>query len=91
VCVGVKKTIGHATEHLYLSGALALGGGAALFLAGQIYFRYRLKIGANRFRIIAAVAALATVPVGLWLAIAQVAALVAVFGALLALEGKQRA
>ncbi len=91
VCVGVKKTIGHATEHLYLSGALALGGGAALFLAGQIYFRYRMKIGANRFRIIAAVAALATVPVGLWLAIAQVAALVAVFGALLALEGKQRA
>ncbi|RAS64639.1 low temperature requirement A protein (LtrA) [Lentzea atacamensis] len=84
-----EETIGHATEHL--SGALALGGGAALFLAGQIYFRWRLKIGANRFRIIAAIAALATVPVGLWLAIAQVATLVLVFGVLLAAEDKPRA
>ncbi|MFD9703770.1 low temperature requirement protein A [Lentzea sp. NPDC059081] len=91
VAVGVKKTIGHATEHLYLSGALALGGGAAIFLVGEIYFRWRLRIGSNRFRVIAAVAALATVPIGLWLAIAQVAALVLVFGALLAAEEKLRA
>jgi low temperature requirement protein LtrA len=91
VCVGVKKTIGHATEHLYLSGALALGGGAAIFLLGQVIFRHRLSLGTSRWRIIAAVAALATVPIGLWLAIAQVAALVVVFGALLAVEGKQRA
>jgi len=91
VAVGVKKTIGHATEHLYLSGALALGGGAALFLVGEIYFRWRLGIGTNTYRIIAAVAALATVPIGLWLAIAQVAALVLVFGALLVAEEKLRA
>jgi low temperature requirement protein LtrA len=90
LAVGVKKTIGHATEHLYLSGALALGGGAAIFLLGEIYFRARLKIGTNRWRIIALLAALATVPIGLWLAIAQVAALVAVFGALLAAEAKLR-
>ncbi|MBM7860549.1 low temperature requirement protein A [Lentzea nigeriaca] len=90
LAVGVKKTIGHATEHLYLSGALALGGGAAIFLVGEIYFRWRLKIGTNKWRIIAAGAALATVPIGLWLAMAQVAALVVVLGALLALEGKQR-
>ncbi|WP_223165309.1 low temperature requirement protein A [Lentzea indica] len=91
VAVGVKKTIGHATEHLYLSGALALGGGAAIFLVGEIYFRWRLRIGANKWRIIAAIAALATVPIGLWLAIAQVAALVLVFGALLAVEQKTQA
>ncbi|MDT7790295.1 MAG: hypothetical protein QOF58_8714 [Pseudonocardiales bacterium] len=91
VAVGVKKTIGHATEHLYLSGALALGGGAAIFLIGQIYFRYRLKIGSNKWRIIAAAAALATVPIGLWLAIAQVATLVVVFGLLLAADDKLRA
>ncbi|WP_285638570.1 low temperature requirement protein A [Lentzea sp. NBRC 102530] len=88
VCVGIKKTIGHATEHLYLSGALALGGGAAIFLAGQVFFRHRMGIGTNRWRVIAAVLALATIPVGLWLAIAQVAALVVVFGALLAVEEK---
>ncbi|MET8759764.1 low temperature requirement protein A [Lentzea sp. NPDC004782] len=91
IAVGVKKTIGHATEHLHLSGALALGGGAALFLLGEIYFRAQLKIGTNTWRIIALLAALATVPIGLWLAIAQVAALVAVFGALLAVEAKLRA
>ncbi|MEV6243327.1 low temperature requirement protein A [Lentzea sp. NPDC051838] len=91
VAVGVKKTIGHATDHLYLSGALALGGGAAIFLAGQIFFRYRLKIGSNKWRIIAALAALATVPVGLWVAIAQLAALVVVFGVLLAADDKQHA
>ncbi len=91
VAVGVKKTIGHATEHLHLSGALALGGGAAIFLLGEIYFRHRLKIGTNTWRIIALLAALATVPIGLWLAIAQVAALVAVFGALLAVEAKRQA
>ncbi|MFS8099479.1 low temperature requirement protein A [Lentzea alba] len=91
VCVGLKKTIGHATEHLYLSGALALGGGAAIFLLGQALFRHRMSIGTSTWRVTGAVAALATVPIGLWLAIAQVAALVIVFGALLAVEEKQRA
>lgn len=91
VCVGIKKTIGHATDHLYLSGALALGGGAAVFLAGQVFFRHRMGIGTVRWRVIAGVVALATIPIGLWLAIAQVAALVLVFGALLAVEGRLRA
>ncbi|MDX8032994.1 low temperature requirement protein A [Lentzea sp. BCCO 10_0856] len=91
VAVGVKKTIGHATDHLYLSGALALGGGVAIFLAGQVYFRLRLRIGTVKWRAIGTVAALATVPIGLWLAIAQVAALVLVVGALLAVEEKVRA
>ncbi|USX48647.1 low temperature requirement protein A [Lentzea sp. HUAS12] len=91
VCVGIKKTIGHATEHLYLSGALALGAGAAVFLAGQVFFRHRMGIGTVRWRVIAGVVALATIPIGLWLAIAQVAALVLVFGALLAVEGRLRA
>lgn len=91
VAVGVKKTIGHATEHLYLSGALALGGGVAIFLAGQVYFRFRLRIGTVKWRVIGTVAALATVPIGLWLAIAQVTALVLVVGALLAIEEKVQA
>ncbi|MET9229026.1 low temperature requirement protein A [Lentzea sp. NPDC003310] len=91
VAVGVKKTIGHATDHLYLSGALALGGGAALFLIGQVLFRALLGIGTVKWRVTATVASLATVPVGLWLAIAQVAALVLVFGALLAVEDRLKA
>jgi low temperature requirement protein LtrA len=91
VAVGVKKTIGHATEHLHLSGALALGGGAALFLFGQVVFRALLRIGTVKWRVIATIASVATVPIGLWLAIAQVAVLVLVFGALLAVEDKLRA
>ncbi|MFI6097625.1 low temperature requirement protein A [Lentzea sp. NPDC051213] len=91
VCVGLKKTIGHATEHLYLSGALALGGGAALFLLGQALFRHRMGIGTSTWRLVAAATALATVPIGMWLAIAQVAALVIVFGVLLGVEDKLRA
>ncbi|MFD5827485.1 low temperature requirement protein A [Lentzea sp. NPDC060358] len=90
VAVGVKKTIGHATEHLYLSGALALGAGAALFLFGQVVFRALLGIGTVRWRVAATVASLATVPIGLWLAIAQVAALVLVFGALFVVEGRSQ-
>ena len=70
---------------------LALGGGAAIFLGGLVVFRALLGIGPVRWRVIAAVLALATVPIGLWLAIAQVAALVVVFGALLAVEEKQQA
>ena len=48
------------------------------------------RIGTVKWRVIATVASLATA-IGLWLAIAQVAALVLVFGARLVVEDKVRA
>ncbi|GLZ34958.1 low temperature requirement protein A [Lentzea sp. NBRC 105346] len=91
LAVGVKKTIGHATDHLKPAAALALAGGVALFLLGEVAFRWVLRIGPVRRRAIGAVAALATVPLGLWVALAQVAALTIVFGIVLIPEVRQNA
>ncbi|TWP51303.1 low temperature requirement protein A [Lentzea tibetensis] len=91
LAVGVKKTIGHATDHLYFSHALALAGGVALFLLGEVAFRKVLDIGPVWRRTAGAVAALATVPLGLWVALAQVAALTVVFGIVLIPEVRRNA
>jgi low temperature requirement protein LtrA len=88
LAAGVKKAIGHAFEHLPLAHALALGGGLAVFLLGDVWFRRVLSIGRLRYRTLAAVAALATVPIGQWLATAQLAALVVVLLATLAAESR---
>jgi low temperature requirement protein LtrA len=62
VAVGLKKGTGHAYEELTAAQALALGGGAALFLAADVAFRRVLRLGRSVHRAAAAVAALATVP-----------------------------
>jgi low temperature requirement protein LtrA len=87
---GVKKAIGHAFDHLTVPQALALGGGVALFLLGDVWFRRELSIGLLRFRAVGAVAALATVPLGYWLATAQLLALLAVLVLMLAAEDHSR-
>ncbi|MFD7839566.1 low temperature requirement protein A [Streptomyces sp. NPDC059761] len=61
---GVKKTIGHLGEHLHTGPALALAGGVAVYLAGDLAFRAVLGIGPARFRAAATVLVLATVPLG---------------------------
>ncbi|MFG2988805.1 low temperature requirement protein A [Streptomyces sp. NPDC048257] len=61
---GVKKTIGHLGEHLHTGPAVALAGGVALYLAGDLAFRAALGSGPARYRAAALVLALATVPVG---------------------------
>ncbi|WP_018347931.1 low temperature requirement protein A [Longispora albida] len=89
VCMsaGVKKAIGHPTDHAYLSGALALAGGVALFLLGEVWFRRVLRIGTLRWRVLGAVAALCTVPVGLTVsALAQLALLPVVMAVMFTLE-----
>ncbi|MCW3005029.1 MAG: low temperature requirement protein [Conexibacter sp.] len=79
VAVGLKKATGHAYDPLATGPALALAGGAALFLLGDVWFRSVLRIGRSLPRAIGGVAALATVPLGTELAaVAQVAALVIV-------------
>jgi low temperature requirement protein LtrA len=90
LAAGVKKAIGHAFDHLTLPQALALGGGVALFLLGDVWFRRELSLGTLRYRAAGAVAALATVPLGVWVATAQFLALLGVLVAMLATEDRAR-
>ncbi|WP_433475795.1 low temperature requirement protein A [Spirillospora sp. CA-142024] len=83
---GMGQAVGHAWDHLHLGPALALAGGIALYLAGDVAFRRTMRIGASRIRLAAAVVALALTPLGLWSAVAEIAALVLLLTAALALE-----
>jgi low temperature requirement protein LtrA len=75
VAVGLKKATGHAYYPLDGAPALALAGG----VAGDGWFRWLLRIGTGRGRAVAAVLALATVPLGTGLsAVVQLAALAAI-------------
>ena len=84
---GLKKAIGHPGDELHTAQALQLGGGVALFMLGDLLFRRALGLGGARWRAVALVAALATVPLGLAVsAAAQLAALVLVTAGALAAE-----
>jgi low temperature requirement protein LtrA len=88
VAVGLKKATGHAGDELTTGQALMLGGGVALFLAADVWFRRVLGLGREIHRAVAAVLALATVVLGTGVAaVAQLAVLVAILGAALAGEG----
>jgi low temperature requirement protein LtrA len=85
--VGVKKVIGHATEHAKPSTALLLAGGVALFLFSESWFRQVLKIGAVYWRVAGAFAILATVPLGVYgSSIVQLTAMVLLFLGVFLLE-----
>jgi low temperature requirement protein LtrA len=82
--VGLKKATGHAGDDLTSAQALALGGGVALFLAADVWFRRVLGLGRSIHRAVAAVLALATVAVGTSVsAVAQLAVLVVILAAAL--------
>jgi low temperature requirement protein LtrA len=84
---GVKLVVAHAFEHLELGAALALGGGVALFLAGQVLFRHEIGYRMTPWRPIAAGLAAATTVIGLTTPAAwQLAALVVLVAALLVVE-----
>jgi low temperature requirement protein LtrA len=88
---GIKKGIGHAYDPLGTAEALVLGGGVALFLAADVAFRRVLGLGRSLHRAVAALLALATIPLGSEVAaVAQLAALVALLGVALAGEGGAR-
>ena len=68
--------------------AVVLGAGGALFLAGEVVIRRLLRTGPVRLRSAAAVAALATIPIGALAALeAQVVVLTVVLAGMLILEG----
>jgi low temperature requirement protein LtrA len=75
IAAGVKKAVGHAVEHLTIAEALTLGGGLAIYVLGETYFRRTLRLGAIRFRVLAAFVAVATVPLGFSTAALQLFAL----------------
>ncbi|HEX6696961.1 MAG TPA: low temperature requirement protein A [Solirubrobacteraceae bacterium] len=88
---GIKKAIGHAYDPLETAQALVLGGGVALFLAADVAFRRVLGLGRSVHRAVAALLALATVPLGSEVAaVAQLAALVVLLAVALAGEGTAR-
>ncbi len=87
LAAGLKLSIGKIVEALPIAPALAIAGGAALFLTGAAWLRRALQIGPAITRLGGALLALATVPLGVWVAdVAQLVALVAVFVAVLAVE-----
>jgi len=66
---------------------VALGCGVALFLAGSAAFRHALRIGAERYRLAAAVLCLAVSAVGVTLSVAaEIALLTVIVAAALAVE-----
>ena len=87
LAAGVKLTIGHAAQPHPAAQALAIGGGVALFLAGQAAFRRALQLGPVRPRLVTALFALATAALGATVAIeAQLIVLLAGLAAMLAVE-----
>jgi low temperature requirement protein LtrA len=81
VAVGLKKATGHPYDPLTYAQALTLGGGVALFLAADVAFRRILGLGRAPHRAVAALAAIATVPLGAEVAaVAQIGVLAAVLG-----------
>ncbi|NUR60373.1 MAG: low temperature requirement protein A [Catenulispora sp.] len=62
LAAGLKKAIGHLGSALPAAPALALAGGVAVFLLGDLCFRLSLRIAPMRYRAVGVVAVLATVP-----------------------------
>ncbi|MBV9379236.1 MAG: low temperature requirement protein A [Streptosporangiaceae bacterium] len=87
MAAGLKLSIGHAGSALTAAPALALSGGVALFLAGDVLFRHVLRIGTLRYRAAAAALALACWPVAVAAnAITGIALLAVLIAAALAAE-----
>jgi low temperature requirement protein LtrA len=91
LAAGAARTIGNPGRP-HLGDAIAVGGGAALFLAGSAWFRLALRMGPARMRLAGAAFALATVALGATVSVeAQFAVLLAGFVAMLAAERYARA
>jgi low temperature requirement protein LtrA len=92
IAAGLEAGAHEPCHALDFGHATALGGGVALYLVSDAWFRQRLRIRRPWPRVLAAIPAIATVAVGLWVAAAaQVATLVVVFAVLFALESRRSA
>jgi low temperature requirement protein LtrA len=91
IAAGVKRSIGHIAEQLGAGPALALAGGVAIYLTGDVAFRRTLGIRPVGYRAAAAVVTLGTVALGVRVgAGVQLVALVAILVATLAAERRWR-
>jgi low temperature requirement protein LtrA len=83
LALGIKKTLGHVDEPLDTVPAVALCGGAALYLVGHLLFRWRNIHTIAAQRLVAAVICLALIPLAT--SVDAVLALVALAVALIGL------
>jgi low temperature requirement protein LtrA len=87
VALGIKQTLGDVDEPLKTVPTIALLGGIALYLAGHVAFRLRLRSGLGRGRLTAAVVSLALIPLAMEIdALGALAIATAVSCALIAYE-----
>ena len=90
LAAGIKEVIGQVDgsgSTVRYPVALALGGGVALYLAGDAAFRHALRIGTQRTRGMAAAVALAVTAVGVLLsAVGEIALLTVIVAAALATD-----
>ena len=87
IAAAIKLVIGHAGDAEPLAPALFMSGGLAVFLLGDVLFRLVLRLGTGRPRAVAALLALAAIPLGTEGAgAAQIGAVVLVLGATIAYE-----
>jgi low temperature requirement protein LtrA len=89
LAAALEEAIADAAHSLSIPFALALGGGVALYLVGDLSFRRVMDIEPRVFRICGALLALAAIPVGLYASAAmQLAVLVLILTAMLLLEAR---
>lgn len=86
LAAGLKKAVAHPYDALSIGPAVALAGGTALYLLGNVFFRHIMRIGPSKIRLATAVLVLAAIPLARGSAVAGVAVLVAIVVGALALE-----
>jgi low temperature requirement protein LtrA len=87
IAAAERSGLGHPFDGLGWTRAALLGGGLAVYLAGDVLFRRALDLGPGTVRAAAAVAAVASLPLGAEVAaVAQIGALVALLVVTLVLE-----
>ena len=78
LAAGLKQAIVHTEATMPYPACLALAGGTALYLIGDVAFRRALGIGAQRYRVMAAIMALALSAVGVTVGVVAEIALLTV-------------
>ena len=92
LAAGLALTIAAVDIRTSVETAALLGGGAALYVAGDVLFRLKLGIEPLRYRLAAIPLLVATTPLGSGVSgMAQLLAMIAVFVAVLFLEKRARA
>ncbi|WP_223280715.1 low temperature requirement protein A [Streptomyces antnestii] len=87
LAAGVKKSLGHLGDHLHTGPALALAGGVALFLAGDVAFRAAMRLSPLAYRAAAVPVVLGAALLGTRVAaVTELLALVVILVAMLAAE-----